>query len=234
MVGEDDELSHEDGESEFFGFAGGEKTLIEGSKDGVVAGGDQGAHGEDRTHLGAPAGEASFAAELAAVAIEGSDSGESRRFVIGEGAEFGHEGDEGSGGEGADALDLLQTMHFGADLRGIFDQSGHETLQNADLLLKEGDGGGHDPELLFVGESQGEILVLRDLGERMGAVLDQAAEPLLEGIGPGEELRLESAGKVSDDLGLNAVGFGEAVAVAGEIADLTGIDLDDGATGRMS
>ena len=37
MVGEDDELSHKGGESEFFGFATIEETEVERSKDRVVA-----------------------------------------------------------------------------------------------------------------------------------------------------------------------------------------------------
>ncbi len=174
-----------------------------------------------------------FAGELATVAIEGSDSGQCGSLIVGQGAEFGHESDQGSGGEHADALHLLQAIDFGADLRGFFDQSGHENLQGADLLLQKGDGGGDDAELLFVGEKLGEILVLRDLGEEMGAVLDQPAEPLLEGIGEGKWRWLESAAKFGDDAGIDAVSLGQTVAGTSEVTNLTGVDLDDGATSRM-
>ncbi len=40
VIGEDDEFAHKDCESEFLGLARGEKALIEGAKDGIVAGGD--------------------------------------------------------------------------------------------------------------------------------------------------------------------------------------------------
>ena len=48
MVGKDDELSHEGGESEFFGFATIEETEVERSQDRVVAGGDERGHVKDR------------------------------------------------------------------------------------------------------------------------------------------------------------------------------------------
>jgi hypothetical protein len=47
VVGEDDELSHKSGESEFFGLATVEETEVERSKDGVVAGSDERSHVKD-------------------------------------------------------------------------------------------------------------------------------------------------------------------------------------------
>ena len=47
MVGEDDELSHKGGESEFFGFATSEEAKVERSQDGVMAGGDKCGHVKD-------------------------------------------------------------------------------------------------------------------------------------------------------------------------------------------
>jgi hypothetical protein len=44
VIGEDDELSHDGGESEFFGFATSEETEVERSEDRVVPGGDEGGH----------------------------------------------------------------------------------------------------------------------------------------------------------------------------------------------
>jgi hypothetical protein len=55
VVGEDDELSHEGGESEFFRFAASEETEVERSEDGVVARSDERGHVKDRADLGAAA-----------------------------------------------------------------------------------------------------------------------------------------------------------------------------------
>src|SRR5947207_11404135 len=51
VVGENDELSHKGGESEFFGFATIEEAEVERSEDRVVAGGDERGHVKDRAEL---------------------------------------------------------------------------------------------------------------------------------------------------------------------------------------
>ena len=48
VVGEEDELSHEGGESEFFSFASSEEAEVERFEDRVVAGGDERGHVKDR------------------------------------------------------------------------------------------------------------------------------------------------------------------------------------------
>lgn len=179
-------LSHEDGEGKFFGFARGEEAEIEGFEDWVVAGGNQGGHVEDRADLGAPSGDVALAAELAAVAIKGSDAGERGRLGVGEGAELGHESDQGGGGERADALDLAEALDPGEQRWGLSDLGLHERFEVRDLFAEEGDGFGDEAEEVFVGEGLGEIVVLGDLGEQMGAVLDQSGQLLLGRIGPRE------------------------------------------------
>ena len=74
MVGEDDELSHESGEGEFFGFAAIEETEVEGSEDRVVAGGDERGHVKDRADLRAAAEDMALTAELTAIVVKGSDT----------------------------------------------------------------------------------------------------------------------------------------------------------------
>jgi hypothetical protein len=69
LVGEDDELSHEGGESEFFGFAASEETEVEGSKNRVVAGGDESSHVKDRADLRAATENVALSAELVTASI---------------------------------------------------------------------------------------------------------------------------------------------------------------------
>jgi hypothetical protein len=64
VVCEDDEFSHEGGESEFFGFAPSEETEVERSEDRVMAGGDKCGHVKDRADLRAAAEDVALPAEL--------------------------------------------------------------------------------------------------------------------------------------------------------------------------
>jgi hypothetical protein len=83
LVGEDDELSHEGGESEFFCFAASEETEVERSEDRVVAGGDERGHVKDGADLRAAAEDVALPAELAAVVVKWSDAGEGGGLGIG-------------------------------------------------------------------------------------------------------------------------------------------------------
>jgi hypothetical protein len=136
MVGEDDELSHEGGESEFFGFAAIEETEVEGSEDGVMAGGDEGGHVEDRAQLRAAAEDVALTAELTTVVVKGSDAGEGGGLGIGEGAEFGQEGDEGGGDEHTDALDFLEAIDFVQESGRGSDLGLDERFELSDLFVE--------------------------------------------------------------------------------------------------
>ena len=171
VVGEDDELSHQGGESEFFGFATIKETEVERSKDRVVAGGDERGHVKDRADLRAAAEDMALTAELTAVVVKGSDASKGSGLRIGEGTKFGHERDESCGGEQTDALDFLEAIDLGEQLRRGGDLCLHERFELRDLLLEEGDGLGDETEEVLVGEGLGEIIVLGDLGQEMGTVL---------------------------------------------------------------
>ena len=54
--------------------------MVEGFEDGVVAGGDEGGHGERGADLGAAAADAALTPELTAVVVEGGDAGEGGGF----------------------------------------------------------------------------------------------------------------------------------------------------------
>ena len=75
VVGEDNELSHKSGESEFFGFAASEETTVEGPEDRVVAGGDEGGHVKNGADLGAAAEDVALSAELTAVVVKKRQEG---------------------------------------------------------------------------------------------------------------------------------------------------------------
>ena len=198
MVGEDDELSHEGGESELFSFAPSEETEVERSEDRVVAGGDERCHVKDGADLRAAAEDVALTAELATVVVKGSDAGEGGGLGIGEGTKFRHQRDEGGGGEDPDALDLAEAIDLGQQIGRRSDLCLHERFKLRDLFLEEGHGFSDEAEEIFVRKGLGEIVVLSDLGEEMGTVFDQGQQLLLEGSGPGERLGLEGLSKISD------------------------------------
>jgi hypothetical protein len=198
LVGENDELSHEGGESEFFSFATSEETEVERSEDRVVAGGDERGHIKDRADLRAAAEDVALTAELTAVAVKGSDARQGGGLGIGEGTKFWHQRDEGRGGEHADALDLAEAIDLGEQIGRSSDLCLHERFELRDLFLEEGHSFSDEAEEIFVRKGLGEIVVLSDLGEEMGAVFDQGQQLLLKGIRQRERLGLEGLSKVSD------------------------------------
>ena len=232
-VSEDDKFAHEGGEGEFFGFAVGEEAKVEGFENRVVARGDQGGHVKNRADLGAAASNMALAAMLAAVTIEGSDSCQCRRLRIGQGAEFGHEGDQGSGSEGADALDLLEPLNLCGEVGGLGKLVRHERLQLLHLLAQKGNGSGYEGEQFFVGESFRQIIVLSDLHEQMRAVFDEGGKFLLEGVWKGERFRVEGLGKINEELGVQLVGLGQATFGFGKVADLPGVEAGNGTLGGV-
>lgn len=198
MVGEDDELSHQGGESEFFGFTAIEETEVERSEDRIVAGGDERGHVEDRAELRAAAEDVALPAELTTVVIKRSDPREGGGLGIGEGTQFRHQRHEGRGGEQADALDFLEALDFGPQIGRSSDLCLDERFELHDLFLEEGYGFSDEAEEIFVRQGLGEIVVLSDLGEEMGAMFDQGQQLLLLRIRQGKRFGLKGLSKLSD------------------------------------
>lgn len=75
VVREDDELSHEGSESEFFAFTPREETEVEVTEHRVVARGNQGGLVKDRADRRAAAEDVALTAELTAVVVRRTDLG---------------------------------------------------------------------------------------------------------------------------------------------------------------
>lgn len=102
-----------------------------------------------------------------------------------------------------------------------------------DLFLQEGDGLSDKTQELFVREGLSQIVILRDLGEQMGAMLDQGGQLLPEGIGPREWLGREGLSKVGNERGIDLVGLGQTVFGFGKIAHLARVELDERTLGLV-
>ena len=145
-----------------------------------MTGSDERSHVKDRADLRAAAEDVALTAELATVVVEGGDARQGGGLGIGEGTEFGHERDEGRGGEQADALDLAEAIDLGEQIGRSSELCLHERFELGDLFLEEGHGLSDEAEEMFFCQGLGEIVVLSDLSEEMGAVFDQGQQLLLQ------------------------------------------------------
>jgi hypothetical protein len=121
----------------------------------------------------------------------------------------------------------LEALDLGQEIGRSSEFCLHERFEVRDLFVEEGHGFSDEAEEVFVRQGLGEIVVLSDLGEEMGAVFDQSQQLFLEEIRRRERLGLEGLSKLSDQGGIDPVGLGQAVLGAREVADLPGVKLDD-------
>src|SRR3990170_869579 len=87
-VEDGEELTHDGGEGELLGFAGGEQASVEAGQDGVVMGSDEGGHVEHGADLGPAAPGCARAAPGAAVTVYGGDTDQGGDLFVVELAEF--------------------------------------------------------------------------------------------------------------------------------------------------
>ena len=69
-----EQLPHGGDQGNHFGFSGLHETLVEGSDDGIVTGGDESAHVECRADRRAAAFDNAMTAESTRVLVDGSDT----------------------------------------------------------------------------------------------------------------------------------------------------------------
>jgi len=70
-------------------------------------------------------------------------------------------------------LDLAEAIDLGQQSGRSSELCLHERFELRDLFLEKGHGFGDEAKEIFVCQGLGEIVVLSDLGEEIGAVFDQ-------------------------------------------------------------
>lgn len=230
-VEDDQQLSHAGGEGDFGFFPLGLEPGIEGFEYGVMASGDEGGHVERRPESGSAAPDASLAAELSTIVIQGSDSHQGGDLLTVELTELGQFGDECGGGHFADARNTFEKLVALVPVIVGFDEL-------EDLPV--------DPFEVFVNGVDEVLNAVQDLfvdGQRpaiefRGAMLDELSSPggqfvelSLLFMGLSDRARLDVLGKPCDDEGVDAVGLGEQTERFGIVADLRWIDDRDGIAG---
>src|SRR5580658_5925512 len=107
-VGEDNELSGDGDESEFWRFSSGPETLIEGLHISVKACGAEGCEIEDAAHGWASAPDDANAVTFARLICNRGNAGQHADLLGRGAADLGQAGDEGGGGREPEARDRGQ------------------------------------------------------------------------------------------------------------------------------
>jgi hypothetical protein len=171
----DEEFAHDGGKGDFVRLASGDEALIKSFEDGVEARGRECGHVEGATNTTASALDAPHTAGCAAIAIEGSQTGQGGNLAPGKGTQLRQVGQKTGDGQGADAPDLGQKPGFGGEKRMGFDQGLDELDEVIDLFVEVTD-------MLAQGLEAERIGGLLETGVFPGPVLDELAAPGDEGI----------------------------------------------------
>ena len=223
----DEEFAHDGDEGDFEGFACGAQALVEGAQDGVAAGGAEGGHVEGLAGGDPSALDGAGAAPGAAVAVERGQAGQGGDLVFAESAKFRQSGEQGRSGKDTDALNRDETLDFGPQPWGGFNQLRDEGLEFFDLAI----------EMTQVAAQRsgdvGAACKLQPVGFA-GAILDQLGPPCDKFLQPHRERvrrwrrgRLQRAAKVGQHDSVDLVGLGQTIAGTGKIAHQAWIDHAD-------
>ena len=203
------QLAHAGGDHDLERLAGGFQTLGEGAEDRVVSACGQRGHVEHAADRGTPAPDRTFAAEAAAVPVEGRHPHQGGDLLAVDLAQLGQLGEERGSGHRPDARHAPQAIHFVFPVVVGFDQSQDFLLDLIDLFAE------HHEHLLnaLANHLRGGCVLAVGFG---GLQLDQLASAdhqLLEfcsffrDLSDGPRLRL--LGIAGKHIGIDPIGLGE-------------------------
>jgi len=205
-VQDEQQLVHAGGQGELLGLAGGAQAGREVPDDGVMAGGDERGHEEDRAHAGASAPHDAPPPPAATLAVKRSDPHERGHRLAVEATEFRQVGQQGQSRGRADPRDAAHEVLApeGTRLHPLGQemvQLGPFIFQPREMALDRGPygrhggleplafGGQHAHELTPPGEQRRDLLGRR-VGERAWRGLNGFGEARedrrIEGVGRGQ------------------------------------------------
>ena len=218
-----EELVHARGERQFFGFMQGEQALLEGSDQRITAGGHEGGHVQRGAH-GRPATPDHALATLGAtVLIEWRQSNQRSDVLVRDPAEFGQVGQQGRTEHRSNAGRRAEELVAVAPRRAGADASADLLIQVVDLPI--------EPRHVLADLcsdacrcSARAVLLSNAHLHQLPAASDQHRQFLRRGIWQRPHLRTNRLGEVGQDLGIDAVRFGQLAGGFGEVTRLPGID----------
>ena len=187
--------------------------------------GDEGCHVEGGSDLRSAAEDSAMAAECAAISIEGRDADEFGDLLSGERAEFGQEGHESGLDDRSEPLDgAPRAGEVGA---GEF---GDALVEDEQFGAERPDGPAGEGLELRDGQALELLSLLLDGEDNLSAAGDEGREIALPGAWRAKpvEFVVQACCHVSEDAGVDGVGFCELALCASEVAGLSGIDAGNG------
>jgi len=232
-IGQDEELSSNGDESDSGSFATCLERGVEAFHGGAVADGGDGGLVECHADFGTTAADMSDAAGGSAVVGEGSEADEGSDGSARPLSEFGQVHQEDAGDLPADADDGLEDFVFGFESFGVGDDAVHALFKIIDLALEEGD------VLVDVLDDFGRCALS---GVAMVFLGGEHADELAATVAKFAKFqdflgrqrphhRGDDLAEMSENAGIDGVGFGELSGPLGEVPDLPGVDHHGGQVG---
>src|SRR5215211_2909075 len=141
-VEDGEQLPHARYQGHLLGFACRQKPLVKLLESRVVAGGEQGTHGQGSPHRSPPAPYFALAPNLSGVAVEGSDPHQGREALVGDGPEFGQLGQKRPGEHGSHPRHAPKQLLVTAPNLALLDRLVEFAVGALQLLLEPADVGG--------------------------------------------------------------------------------------------
>ena len=226
-IGLDEEFAHDSHQGDFARFASLAEATVEAGKGRMVLGGDQSGHVEGFADGGSAAPDFSLAAPLAAVAVEGGQSGQGSDLASVQLTQLGQVSHQLEGRNPSDSANLLEGPDGSAEWLGLSEEEA-DLLDQFVVQLLEGLEVGLD---VFANEVRSGLVLATtlpmDLLQELISTLNQFDQLSVfwgeRFLGSGMEGR--SVG--GEDLGIDPIGFGISALGTSEVADLTRIDAGE-------
>lgn len=222
------ELPHVRHQYYLLGLTGLKQPFVEALDVGVVPAGNQSRHVEGFSHPRSSTPDGPTAPESSRVAIEESDSYQSRELPTSEGAQLRKFGQERPAKNGTNPRQALQKGLVSLESGLVLDGFVEVPVGSGELLFQPAQVG-----LDMPGDSLGSCgAQMVFLGGHYGDDLGSSGEDRLKLPGflirksPGEGL--DSLGKMGEDPGIESIGFGELARGSGEVPTLSWVDYRNG------
>lgn len=220
-----EQLAHASDQGDFEQFAVSFEPFVKGSNHGIASGGDQGGHVKSAAHRGSTTPDGAPAFEGATVAIEGGDASESGNLSTIESPELRQFSEQCSAGDRTDALNTAQQIFVLFPDRILLDGSVEVSVGALEILFQPSDvsmdafsdGLGGHLQPVFLGT---------DGCEEVSAARGQCPQLHSDGIWQGAQLWANRLGKMSQDIGIDAVGLSQLTGGFSEVSDLAWVDHD--------
>jgi hypothetical protein len=224
-VQDDQELVHARDETNFGRFAFGFKPLVEGSNDRVETRGSQGRHEQGTAYRSSAAPNGAMAFESTAVTREGSQADQSRDLFAAKSAELWEFSDQCTAAHGPNARRRAENFLVFFPERIFPDETIEVLVRVIEFLFEIGDMSGDTFFDRFGGRGQA-VFLSDDHVDDLSSACGQRSEFQGELVGERMRFGTDRLGVVSQNRGIDAIGFRQLTGGFGEVSDLARVSHD--------